>query len=390
MSAQPQEGATRLGAVLIGGGWAAGQVREHLAALDEIELLGAAATVGEALGRLDTWDVDVVVYAIDCDSLPLGDMAAIRDRTSAPVIVAAPAAATGVLAEALLADAADVVLLPQPPEALLFAARKAAGRRLRAVPAPEPEAACSVTVFSPKGGTGKTAVAANLAVAAATAGRRTLLIDLDLQFGDCAIVLGLDASRTIHDLAASPGEIDSEKLAGYVTRHSSGLDLLAAPAQPEEAELVPVTRVVRLLEVARETYDVTVVDTSPFLHGPTLAAIDHTDELILVAMLDVPTLKDVRQSLRTLELIGFPQERLSLTLNRATAQVGITQAEVEAALGTRFRYALPDDRDVPLAVNRGNPVVVSEPSAPFARAIRELAETALEPRARAGRRGEER
>ena len=375
MSAQAHESSTRVGVFLVGAGESAAETRAQLAGIDEVELLGTAPTVPEALERLAAWDVDAVLYATDGPSLAVADVARIREHTAAPVIVVAPAAAAGVLAEALVADAADALLLPQPPEALLFAVRKAAGRRLHVAPAPA--GASLVTVFSPKGGTGKTAVAANLAVAAAAEGRRTLLIDLDLQFGDCAIVLGLEPARTIHDLATSPGELDAEKLDGYVTRHASGVHLLAAPAHPEEAELVPVSRVVRLLEVARDAYDVTVVDTSPFLHGPTLAALDHSDELVLLATLDVPTLKDVRQSLRTLELIGFPEERLSLTLNRATAQVGITQAEVEAALGTRFRYALPDDRDVPLAVNRGSPVVLSEPSSAFARSIRELATAVL-------------
>lgn len=385
MSARPSEnGAARIGAFLVGSGSAAAEIRAQLTRIEELELLGAAEVVDDAVERLAEWDVDVVLYATDGPSLALDVMSRIHAETPAPVIVVAPASAASVLDDALEADAADALLLPQPPEALLFAARKAAGAP-RPPSAADGDASRIVTVFSPKGGTGKTAVAANLALAIAGEGRRTLLVDLDLQFGDCAIVLGLEPARTIHELATSPGDIDAEKLDGYVTRHGSSLDLLAAPGRPEEAELVPVNRIVRLLEVAREEYDVTVVDTSPFLHGPTLAALDHSDELLLLAILDVPTLKDVRQSLRTLELINFPTERLSLTLNRATAQVGITRGEVEAALGMRFRYSLPDDRDVPLAVNRGNPVVLSEPSSTFAQAVRELAASLLASDRRAAR-----
>jgi pilus assembly protein CpaE len=188
-------------------------------------------------------------------------------------------------------------------------------------------------------------------------------------------VLGLDPPKTVHDLVAAPGELDSDKLAGYTVRHASGIDLLAAPLRPEEAELVPVAKIVRLLEVARETYDVTVIDTAPFLHGPILASIDHADDLLLLAALDVPTLKDVRQSLETLSLISFPTERISMVLNRADANAGLSRAEVEEALGVRFRFALPGDQAVPLGVNRGNPVVLSDSRSPFAHAVRQLAST---------------
>ena len=150
-------------------------------------------------------------------------------------------------------------------------------------------------MFSPKGGTGKTVTATNLAASFAKhEQKRTLLLDLDLQFGDAAIMLGLEPEKTIYDLVVAPGELDSEKLAGYTTKHTCGLDILPAPLRPEDAELVTEAKLARLLEVARESYDVIVVDTSPFFHGPMLATLDRTDELLLLCGLDVPTLKNVR------------------------------------------------------------------------------------------------
>ena len=137
-----------------------------------------------------------------------------------------------------------------------------------------------VTVFSPKGGTGKTVIATNLAAACAKfEGRKTLLLDLDLQFGDAAIMLGVEPEKTIYDLVVAPGELDTEKLAGYTTKHACGLEVLPAPLRPEDAELVTEAKLGRLLEVARESFDVIVVDTSPFFHGPMLATLDRTDEL---------------------------------------------------------------------------------------------------------------
>ena len=212
-----------------------------------------------------------------------------------------------------------------------------------------------MTVFSPKGGTGKTVTATNLAAAFAKyEQKRTLLLDLDLQFGDAAIMLGLE-QKTIYDLVVAPGELDSEKLAGYITKHTCGLDILPAPLRPEDAELVTETKLARLLEVARESYDIIVVDTSPFFHGPMLATLDRTDELLMLCGLDVPTLKNVRLSMQTLELLSFPASRIRFVLNRANSKVGMKKSEVEGALDIKIGFEVPSDRAVPLGVNRGRP-----------------------------------
>ena len=203
-------------------------------------------------------------------------------------------------------------------------------------------------MFSPKGGTGKTVTATNLSVCfAKNAGKKTLLLDLDLQFGDAAIMLGIEPEKTIQDLVTAPGELDPEKLAGYTTRHSSGLDVLPAPIRPEDAELVTEAKLVRLMEVAKESYEVIVVDTSPFFHGPMLATLDQSDDLLLVCGLDVPTIKNVRLSLQTLQLLSFPIERVRVVLNRANSNVGMKKGEVEAALETKIRFEVPSDRVVP-------------------------------------------
>ena len=214
-------------------------------------------------------------------------------------------------------------------------------------------------MFSPKGGTGKTVIATNLAAALAKDDeRRTLLLDLDLQFGDAAIMLGIEPEKTIYDLVIAPGELDPDKLAGYTTTHKSGLDVLPAPLRPEDAELVTEAKLGRLLEVARVCYDVIVVDTSPFFHGPMLATLDRTDELLLVCGLDVPTLKNVRLALQTLELLSFPPTRIRVVLNRANTKVGMKQREVEAR--SRAEGALRGARRTGRcrsSVNRGAPAV---------------------------------
>src|ERR687884_1360653 len=351
------------------------KLREALSNHPELEVVGASAQVSQASSVLAGGHLGCVLHATNSPSLPATELAAIREQTAAPVIVLASGAQSTLLEEALEADVSDVLLLPQLTENVVFAIRKAshAGRKL-AAQGGHGRRGKIVTVFSPKGGTGKTSIATNLSAALAKhGGKRTLLLDLDLQFGDAAIMLGLEPEKTIYDLVVAPGELDSEKLAGYTSHHASGLDILPAPLRPEDAELVTEAKLARLLEVARESYDVIVVDTSPFFHGPMLATLDQTDELLMLCGLDVPTLKNLRLALQTLDLLSFPKQRVGIVLNRSNSKVGMKPNEVEGALGMKVGFEVPSDRAVPIAVNRGNPVVLAEESADVSRAIKTMA-----------------
>ena len=221
-------------------------------------------------------------------------------------------------------------------------------------------------------------LATNLAAAfAKDEKRKTLLIDLDLQFGDAAIMLGIEPEKTIFDLVTAPGELDPEKLTGYITTHPCGLDILPAPLHPEDAELVTEAKVARLLEVARASYDVIVVDTSPFFHGPMLSTLDRTDELLLLCGLDVPTLKNVRLGAGNAPAPVVPagadprRPQPRQLEGRDEAARGRGSARAEGALGG------PLGPRVPVAVNRGAPVVISDSGSDFAKAVREMAKGVL-------------
>ncbi len=355
-------------------------LRDALASHPELDFVGWSDHVAEAAPALAGGHLQVVVYATRSATFPGGEVAAIREHTRAPIVILASGESSALLEEALDTEGvADVLLLPQLTENVVFALRKAghAGRRLQAEGGTSRRGRI-MTVFSPKGGTGKTVTATNLAASFAKyEGRRTLLLDLDLQFGDAAIMLGLEPAKTIYDLVVAPGELDSEKLAGYITKHTCGLDVLPAPLRPEDAELVTESKLARLLEVARESYDIIVVDTSPFFHGPMLATLDRTDELMMICGLDVPTLKNVRLSLQTLELLSFPASRIRFVLNRANSKVGMKKKEVEGALNITIGFELPSDRAVPLGVNRGAPPAIDDTGSDFAKAIRSVAKSLL-------------
>src|SRR5438874_10932129 len=201
------------------------KLRESLASHPEIELVGASTTVAEGAAALSGGHLDAVLHATRSTTLPADELSAIRGYTRAPLLIVASSGSAGLLEQALDADVSDVLLLPQLVENVVFAIRKATHttRRHHDTGGPGRHGRI-VTVFSPKGGTGKTVTATNLAAACAKfEGRKTLLLDLDLQFGDAAIMLGVEPEKTIYDLVVAPGELDSEKLAGYITKHAYGL-----------------------------------------------------------------------------------------------------------------------------------------------------------------------
>jgi pilus assembly protein CpaE len=321
--------------------------------------------------RLGTAQGDVVVHVTAGVETLRDELATVREHAHAPVVVLASRTEAGLLEAALALDVAEVLIAPQTPDAVVFAVQKVA---TAAAGKPRPSGRQRViTVFSPKGGTGKSVVACNLALALAESGARTLLVDLDLQFGDVAIMLGLQPERTLHDLLTAPGSLDAEKIAGYATRYGPQLDVLPAPIKPEDAESIADARVGDLLDAARGGWDAIVVDTAPFFHGAVLATLDRTDDLVMVCAPDVPTMKNVRLTLQTLELLSFPTDRVRLLLNRANARIGFRAAQVATVLDREVDLELPEDESVTIGVNRGTPAVAMKPGAPFAVAIRNIA-----------------
>jgi pilus assembly protein CpaE len=167
--------------------------------------------------------------------------------------------------------------------------------------------------------------------------------------------------------------VDSEKLKAFVsTDPRTGVAVLPAPQRPEEAEMIGQAELSAILRAARNAYDAVVIDTGPLFDAAVLAALDHSDQLLLVSNPEVTSLKNVRIGLETIERLGFDSERVSLVANRLGAAGGVGHADIEQALDAKIAFELPDDPEVPAAVNRALPVVVADEDSPFTRAIVEL------------------
>lgn len=232
-----------------------------------------------------------------------------------------------------------------------------------------------VTVFSAKGGCGKTTLATNLAAALADRGRREVcLVDLDLAFGDVAIALQLFPAHTIADAVPLADSLDASAVASLLTPHSPGLTTLVAPIEPGTAESIPASLVSTILDLLKQQFDFVIVDTPPAFDDHVLAAFDQSDMVALLATLDIPALKNLKLTLETLDLLNYPRERWRLVLNRADSKVGLALNEVEKTLKAPIAAQIPSSRDVPASINRGVPIVLDDPKHPVTLAIKSFAE----------------
>lgn len=231
-----------------------------------------------------------------------------------------------------------------------------------------------VTVFSAKGGVGKTTFSTNLGAYLASTGSRVLVVDLDLAFGDVAISLQLLPTNSIFDLVGMAGNIDEQGIDSVVTHHESGLDALCAPSEPSDADRIPAQTVTDLLKVARRFYDFVIVDTPPAFTEHVLAAFDSSQLLVLIATLDIPAVKNLRLSLDTLDLLGNPKESRIVVLNRSDAKVGLRAEDVVTAIKQDIAVMVPNSIAVPASVNRGVPIVLDDPKHGVSVAIRQLAD----------------
>lgn len=251
--------------------------------------------------------------------------------------------------------------------------REVSARQARKAVVNETGLATVITVFSSKGGCGKTTVATNLAMSLATTHKkRTCLVDL-VQVGDVGIALQLDNGHNIADAIAMEGKVDSTGLASIVTHHASGLDCLLAPPDPTVAERVSGRLVTEILTALRTMYDYVVIDSPSVFTDAILAALDVTDTFVLVTTPDVAALKNLRMTLDTFDELGYPRTAWQIVLNRGNSDVGLSMNDVEEALGAPVGFIIPSSAAVSKAGNRGVSILQDEPNHPVSLAVAKIA-----------------
>lgn len=265
-----------------------------------------------------------------------------------------------VLHQAVAAGVTDV-FAADDCDALRVACRRLAGLRRRGQ---------VITVFAAKDGSGKTTFATNLAAVLHHGGaRRVCLVDLDLEFGDLAGVLGITRHRAATD-AEWPEHVDGGSLPRLTTTLTPGLDAVLAPAVAGQAVRVPQPLIASLLDTLPAVYDHIVVDTPARFTPHVLAALDRSSHRVVLAVPESPALRSLRELLDTLDLLSYEHATRSIVVNRVGARDALSQAAVTRAVRGRVNAWLPYSDDVPASINAGVPLAVSRPDHPVSEAIR--------------------
>ena len=239
------------------------------------------------------------------------------------------------------------------------------------------------TVLSPKGGAGKTVLSTNLAVGlASVAPRGVVIVDLDLQFGDVAYALGLKPRHTMYDVVATTGSFDITTLKVFLTHHSSDLYVMCAPDEPARGEMIGVEAVQQIISLLAADFDHVIVDTPAGLSEHTLATLDLSTDVIFLADMDVPSVHHLNKVIKAFDRLGMKSAERHFVLNRADARVGLSMMKVANQAGLAVDIQIPASKQVPIALNAGSPIILSQPKNPVARKMWELVDRLAGPQVR--------
>lgn len=373
-------------------------VRKLLQFEADVEVVGGARTGKEGVQLANELDPDVILMDInmpDVDGITATEM--IRQKSAhVQVVILSVQDDQNYMRRAMLAGARDFLAKPPMGDELISAIRRAGGvARLERAKSVQIHAAKAgggaavmaglapitegkvVMVYSPKGGTGCTTIAVNLAIALHNEDMRVVLVDGNLQFGDVAVFINAHGKNTILDLTPRMDELEPDIVEEILIKHeASGIHVLAAPQRPELAEKVTAEQFLQVLQYLRRLYAYVVVDAATQLTDITLAVIDSTDVLILVATQEIPTIKNARLFLDLLQTMGIDRNRIVFTINRYNKRIAITPERLGENLKQEVATVVPlNDEVVVPAVNRGVPFMIDNRSQPVARGIFSLAES---------------
>jgi pilus assembly protein CpaE len=378
------------------------ETRDHLSKLlgfeADVEVVGAAAGGLEAIEMATALQPDVVLMDSNMpgmDGITATEQLAASVPTAAVVMMSVQGEAD-YLRRSMLAGAREFLVKPFSSDELTASIRQVYGRekekQSRMVPLAVAGAAAAtadggpapatvIAVFSPKGGVGRTTIAVNLAVAAATLGKKVALVDASFQFGDVGVLLNLNPrNKSIGDLATELQTGEAESLDTFMITHSSGVRVLLAPPSPEQAELIGPLAVKKVLQRLRLDHELVVVDCPSSFNEPTLAVLDESDVILTLLSLEITSVKNMRLFLEVSEQLGYTDDKIRLVLNRADSTLGIRVADVEHSIGRKVDHTIVSDgRSVVYALNRGVPFFLSNREAQVSQDILRLAQAITGP-----------
>lgn len=371
-------------------------VRKLLQFEADIEVVGTARSGKEAVQLAEELKPDVILMDInmpDMDGITATGL--IRQRNSvAQIVFLSVQGDPNYMRRAMQAGAHDFLTKPPMADELIAAVRRAGemaqlerSRTAHVVASVAATAQPTATgglvngrvimVYSPKGGTGVTTLATNLAITLHNDETRAVLVDGNLQFGDVSVFLNEQGKNTILDLAPRVDELDSDIVDGVLLKHAaSGIRVLAAPAKPEHADHVSAEQFGKLIKYLRQAYAYVVIDTAHMLNEVTLTALDASDVIVLICTQDIPAIKNIRLFLDLLNTIGVQRDRLCLVMNKYDKRISITPEKVGENLKQPVAGVIPLEEAVVIpSVNRGIPFMIDNKTKTVARAVFALAES---------------
>ena len=371
------------------------ETRDHLARLlgfeSDMEIAGLAESGRHAIELAISLKPDIVLMDInmpDMDGIETTEQLSAQEP-SASVVMMSVQGEADYLRRSMLAGAREFLVKPFSSDELTSSIRQIYTREQEklerfpvAVAAPVMAAEVAdpgqiVAVFGPKGGIGRTTIAVNLAVAAASElAQRTALVDGSFQFGDVGVLLNLNPkNKSIADLAPDlEAGLELETIDPFLTVHSSGAKVLLAPPSPEMAELVTPIGVRKVLQMLRRTNDLIIVDCSSSMSDTTLAILDEADVILTMLTLEITSIKNMRLFLEVTDQLGYESSSIKLLLNRADSTLGIRVTDVEQSIGRKVDHTIVSDgRSVVYALNRGIPFFISNREAQVSQDILRLA-----------------
>lgn len=288
------------------------------------------------------------------------------------IISAAQNASSDLLLQSLRAGAREFLQLPVRSDEVKTVLDRVSEFCVGQVEAPKKKGRM-VAVFSSKGGCGTSFVATNLALATSA---RTVLVDLNLQAGDLPLFLGVDPKYSFADMAENRTRLDDALITSLVTPYNSQLSLLAAPKEADSADEIEPEHVFEVLQRLRESYEYVVLDPQHTFDSITLAALDQSDEIVLVLTLDIPAIRSTQRALEIFDRLGYPRKKVRIVVNRWSKQIDLDLRQVERFLGEPVIGFIPSDYQTAVtSINLGQPLVQSEPNSKIAQEIRRIATT---------------